>query len=1283
MAGSLLLAGAQPQKQPRYAPLYTSRFWTGLVTNRSPLRSAGSAYEERYLGTRGDALIDGSNCEITPRLTLARRPGNPVYNSQTFNAVDFFYSFREFNSTTEQIRVMVDEAAALYDGTANSRTLVFTKSAGAGQSYMQSVGNILFFANGVDQKKWVQSLNTWSAGHAWGTIPDVLPPIFIDPNGNIQELTSTIIPIDTVQIATNVLTVVRLGFINLTTVLTAGLEVTFPSGMAASFLNGQTVTILTVTSGGFTAAFTNANYGPTAETNKTAFVVAGGSPISGTVQPTWSTTVPSSGNNFQGGTTDDGTARWTNHGGPIENWGLAAPTDAPTVVVGNSSSAWHKNTFYSLAGVVVDSNGNLQQVTTAGLAGSTQPVWNTAVGGTTTDNTVTWTMIQTAASLVWQAGVQYQSSPITSYSITTNVVTVIQNNNFFVGQTIVPSGLTTGTYLNGQFLKIATRNSTQFTAAFVHGNVGATAEAAAIGTPSPYLVNNASGTNCLFKIGTNPQPTLPSSLTAKIWIVGTGPQGGQFIQTFPTAAPDATTTGNSTNFNTFVTTSDPVLWAVKDGSGAITSETAMPAAAGARFNMAIYGTMHIPVAGQYVFEIKHQNGFLWGFGNSGGNFPVKVSGLDDNPVGQTTTAVNNYPLTGSNNQRNGTGPADPVFDNYVINFPIAGDYPFEVDWAGYGTAAPDFRTLIISANGEGIVPEPSASGSVQPIWPSWVTGFAPNYPTVKESSGQYVWNNLGPIVDATWQADINFTLPNTRITDPNNNAEDPYRAGVSGTNPPTFATGINQLTNDNPNLIWINKGPASAPAPGTVSAFNGGYQYVIALVNTATNTVSNASKFSVATGNFIGASGIAISGGLPPLATIDPQADYVAIFRTTDGQTVPFLIPGTGNSLYTISLADYITSGYTDTAQDTDLNNLISAPVAGENTPPGVGAKNLTYHLSRIFFSIGNTVYWTSGPDTPVGNGMEGVAPANNQVFPSLVTRIVPTTIGALTFTISDIYLIPGQGTPENPISPAYPYAKGIGLLNYNALDIFGSSIGFFASDKTFNVLDFSSGPSEVGFSIGDKLQGSSWNAANVYVTWHSAGEDKAWFVSDGSTGWYRVSVTPSPEQGVTWSPFATIVGGAKAVQSIEVTPGVHKLLIGPTTSGNILNRDISSWLDGNSAYTWFGIVGSHVLANPGQLAEVAFLATDCVATGTKPSISVLLNEAFPYFIGPFEQINFAVPDPPTLPESKSIYGQRFYLSETLQPAVCRSMQWRIDFPAENAQNELIAATIFGAVLVE
>ena len=1206
MAGSLQLAGGPPQKQPRYVPLYTSRFWSGLVTNRSPLRSSGSAYEERYLGTRSDSLIDGGNCEITPRLTLARRPGNPTYNSNSFSGVTSFYSFREFTSTSEQIRVMVDDSVGLYDGTGNSKILVFTKSSGAGQSFMQSVGNTLFFANGIDQKKWVESLYTRTNGT--GGLPNIgnsvtlnsvttpfLSTYLVDSAGNLEQLLATqLTTITNVDYtgATNTLTLT----VGSTAGMVAGdLQICWGLG-TATWLNGITLTVLTASGVTVTANLQNENHADYTSAPDTGSLAAaiGGLPVTGGSVPTWSATTPASGNNYQGGITVDGTALWLNKGDAVENWGIAITTPAPSVSVGTSGSAWKADTFYSLAGVVIDSNGNLQQVTTAGKSGASAPTWAILVGNTTNDGTAVWTMIQTAASLTWAAHTAY--------------------------------------------------------------------------TAGSFLVASASGTNCLFQLASPIiTPYINGAISANGW---NSTSNGGFNKSYPAPAADFTLVPPSLSWhgNTGQNTQMDQL----NGAGEVIGAT--DTGHYESWEAAIWGILHIPVAGSYSFNLSHNDGAMIGFGGTA----QKISGTVINDVFGTQTVVNGYPYMAGNNN-SGDYPSDPL----VVNFPTAGDYGFEINWTNWEHAS----RMVLTCNGFTIVPTGTPiSMATQPIWPAWTTSYAPGYPNVSESSGQFKWNNLGPAVDYAWSANITFTLPNTTITDPANNTEAPYRTGVSGTAIPIFATGINQLTLDNPNLIWINEGPASAPAPGTISAFNGGYQYVVALVNSATDTVSNATQLSIATGNFIGAAGITISGGLPALANIDPQSDYVAIFRTTDGFTTPFLIPGTGNSIYTIPLSTYFQNGYTDTTLDTGLNNLISAPIVGENTPPANGAKNLTYHLSRIWFSIGNTVYWTSGPAAPVGNGVEGVLPSNNQVFPSLVTRIVPTTLGAFVYTVSDIYVIVGQSTDSSPIQPAYPYLQGIGLLNYNALDVNGALMGFYTSDKTFVLLDPSAGAvNEVGFNIGNKLGGSPWNSSNVYVTWHSYGEDKAWFVADGSTGWYRVSPTPSPEQGITWSPFATIVGGAKAVKSIETAPGVRNLLLGPTGTGSILNRSITTWTDGSSTYTWFAIVGSHVLANPGQLAEVAFIATDCVATGSRPSISVILDEAVPYFTGSFEPIAHWTTDPPNVSESgsKSLYSQRFYFSDTEQPAVCRSLQYRVDFPAESALNEILSCTIYGAMLVE
>jgi hypothetical protein len=53
-------------------------------------------------------------------------------------------------------------------------------------------------------------------------------------------------------------------------------------------------------------------------------------------------------------------------------------------------AAWAGNTGYVLSTRILDSNGKVEIVTKAGTSGGATPGWSTAIGGTTTDGTVTW-----------------------------------------------------------------------------------------------------------------------------------------------------------------------------------------------------------------------------------------------------------------------------------------------------------------------------------------------------------------------------------------------------------------------------------------------------------------------------------------------------------------------------------------------------------------------------------------------------------------------------------------------------------------------------------------------------------------------------------------------------------------------------------------------------------------------------------------------------------------------------------------------------------------------------
>jgi len=1198
------MAGSQSSKPTKYVPVYNSIFTSGLWSNRSPLREGPvTRMEQRYIGARNDCFIDGSNIEISQKLTCIRRPGSSVYNSNTFSAIDYFYSFRLFNTNTETIKVMADTASTLYDATGSNQIAVWSKSAGAGQTYMQYVANTLYFGNGVDLKKWVQNPVGWQANTKY-TVAG-MNTFVVDSNGNLQQLIQCAMPVSSIQISGDVLTVQFSE--SVTNYVTTGLNINFSGLTGATFLNqynpqNQVITISNVSGNTIQAPFVYPDYGPTSDTG-TCYVVDGGTPYSGATQPTWNVTV--------GGTTTDNVNLWVNRGSPLENFGIAGPTQqSMSVKVNTNASSWADTTYYSPLDSIIDSNGNLQKVTTGGKSGyygaGGHPTWANTLNATTTDGTVTWTCKQ--------VGLWNPSTP--------NVTTWQPNTS----------------YTNGALVTATPTN----------------------GVPSVYQLEPFAATQ------------ISGNVTAYLF---TGTSTGnvtRFNHSYPlsTGSALASATGNSFLFdppNTSAAGANPVQWATLDSSGNTTGYTTPFPSYKNTYDLVVLGNLVFPEAGNYTINITHKDGMFWGMGGGA----TYVSGPKNDPNNNTVTAVQGYPVLGGTNTNAG---GSTLSENFVVNIPTAGTYPLEIDYDYWYHSG---QVLTLTVNGVNPVPgtisTTRVSGASAPTWQPFSSTFAPSYALTTETSGQLVWANIGPVTDFAWNTKTNYiTNGSAGIVDANGYLEVPFESGTTSTIAPTFTKTLNGLTADNPNLSWINNGKALVPPAGNISTSAGGWSYCIALVNTLTDTVSVAGPTTTSTGSFVGASGVSLGGGLP--SVIDSQADYVAIFRTKDGGATYYLIPSTynQNTPYTLPLSTYLESGYTDTTADADLNFLISPSLASENTPPPSGAINFTYHLNRLFASVGNVVYWSTGPDTPSGNGNEGWDPTNSFTFPSLVKRLVPTSIGLLVFTVSDIYIIAGKGTASSPFF-ATPYVEGLGLLSYNALDMNGTLIYFLTSDGQFVQLNPHAGVNQVGVAIGDKLQ--NFNPASAYVTWHVAGtQDQAVYVSDGATGWYRLMTTPAPESGETWSPFATIQGGCQAVQSVEVTPGVHKLLIGPASSGPILQRDYSVHTDNGTPYSAYGTIGNIVLAQPGQLAELIFVTLDSMAVGSHPTVGVLIDE----ISGPFETISTFVPDPTQLPASSTLYNDRFYFSETQQPAVCRHLQLKFSWPAENYANELLAMTIFG-----
>lgn len=83
----------------------------------------------------------------------------------------------------------------------------------------------------------------------------------------------------------------------------------------------------------------------------------------------------------------------------------------------------------------------------------------------------------------------------TSYSITSNVITIAGTNSLYNLEQIVLSGYGTSTFLNGQTVTVIASTGTAFTAIFTHANVSLTTEAGAFNTvnvDTPRQANNGS-----------------------------------------------------------------------------------------------------------------------------------------------------------------------------------------------------------------------------------------------------------------------------------------------------------------------------------------------------------------------------------------------------------------------------------------------------------------------------------------------------------------------------------------------------------------------------------------------------------------------------------------------------------------------------------------------------------------------------------------------------------------------------------------------------------------------
>jgi hypothetical protein len=1265
-----------------YAPLHTNRFMTGLWTNRNPLRDAATTYlyEKFYSATRFDSLIGGLNAELTPKMSLARRAGHTVYNSQIFPPINRFASFRTFSTSTEDIRVMADTAGAIYDATGPNRQVnIWNKSAGATDTTFESVGNNLFFGDGVDQKKWVQNEPPWSAGATFA------PGAYIvDSNNNLQVARGGIlVGVVAVQVASNVLTItLDPNDPNLPTNLMAmvGLQITLSGFTGATFLNGLTVTIGSVpqgqpayTSNVFTLAFINANYGPTQETG----TASSGSGITGGAQPAWSATI--------GAYTQDGGIQWVCKGPSVENWGIAPPLVAPSVVqstLPTTFPAWSAATYFSTSFLIYDSANFIQKVTGFGNTGAVQPVFNDAPGGITNDNTVVWTCQNNGtynSSTAVAAGafvLQTDSTGTIYFFLAMNAGATAATPPTFtsaLGSQVIDGGVTwqnvgvgaqwgdiTATAIANNFGMIPLQGGGFLTLGVGQSAAAGSSIALPTGFTSAQMLAWSSPCNGFTGSGVVVEGVFQSTSAGGILNSSfQGNFGGFGVAASSNWAAAAWTAGATVTLSTVGGFSYLAFTTLMGDSMVLCAGT-----------LAYLGTVPVP-AGFIASQFQNIVGM------AGADNPGHVmQGCEICNLSAGLVLTTQYTDEDANKWH---GPANVfgIFWNVgggVIQEPVTGGSALLIPVA-LGTSLALIQAVVENGAtfglpagfGSAVTSATAAMSGYTPNgnshahgWNCTVTGFTLSAYYVDDFGTQY--NGQANIFAFSAVLDQTTISSAQTIVDANGNLEAIARSGLSGAAAPAWALTEGSLTQDN-SAVWRETGI-------TTAARTQPSRWAFSWKTSVTNHVSTASPMS--SNVTLDANNYAFLQGP---GSPDYQVDTIVMWRIPQGgatldylDEIPAPPPG--------QLWQYI-----DQVPDSLLDELIPAPIAKANNPPPIGFKPLEYHLSRVFGYVGNVLSWSNGTNQ-IGDPNQSFQPLNFFTYPARIVRAWACTLGLIVFTVSEVYIVLGSATDADPLYTK-KYIEGLGLLNYDAFTVNKTTPYLLTATKQMMALDPSAGLIEPGFPIADEFD-ALFDPTTAQVTWHEGAHgDTALFAGDATGNWFRMAALSAPESGLVWSTMGTIAAGFQAMSSVEVTPGQKELLLGPAVPGPILQRDTTVNTDNGVLFNWFPMIGSIVLAQPGQIAELSYFTLESVRTGTRPTMGILLGEINGPTTGQFDTLYQTRQDPPLLPPSKSLYNDRYHAMQNQQPVWCRHLQIRIDYPAEDFHNELLTYTIFGAIHTE
>jgi hypothetical protein len=492
-------------------------------------------------------------------------------------------------------------------------------------------------------------------------------------------------------------------------------------------------------------------------------------------------------------------------------------------------------------------------------------------------------------------------------------------------------------------------------------------------------------------------------------------------------------------------------------------------------------------------------------------------------------------------------------------------------------------------------------------------------------------------------SDISSTAYQQIVTDSNGNLQAVSVGGTSGGSAPTWSTTMGGTTTDN-TITWKMIGTANQ----LPCLFSRTYAYAYH-GSGANSHLSTLSPLLSVQAPIIG-NNVNIQG----LGSADTQVDRNDLYRTADGGGLLLYDSSTPNVNGSTNFTIF------DTALDSDLNFLLTGPVAHANDPPPAGITNLSYFMGRLWGVVGNLLYFSAGPDCLNGDGSQAWPPANVFTFSGPINGLAPTSQGLVVLTSNEMSVV--LGGPATTTFWVQPLLKNFGVLSPNCVAQEGDDIVVYTSQSQLFAIS-PAGKNELGFNVAPTLS-ANFNPSSSYLAIHRNGQDQGLFISDGSSKILRYNMNSE-----SWDTLASPVNGFGPIASIDTALGTRSLV--SVASNFIVARDTSTFADSGSAYSAFATVGSVVLSEPGeQVAIVKSLLVTRSTTGTGLTVAVLPNE----ISGSFTTIPFQAADPYELVASSTINMSRYDWkgAASALPQLVKHLQVKVTFPnTDTVKNEI------------